>query len=250
MKRVGIAISLGAFFALGMVAFVGAALAQQGAGDDQFEVTITDSSLQLSPSTVDLTINSPFTVVVRNEGTATYSLVLEEAGAINQPLSVAGATSRIDDIAPGDVETETWTVETAGDYQLAAYTDTAATTASDLVVTLTVGTGDVGAAAATEVATSTAAATGTSTPEATGTAAATATAEATSTSAATATSEAGTAAATGTIEATEVAAGTAEATLPQTGGTDDSLPMSIALIVFGALLAVGGLLVGRKLAGR
>jgi hypothetical protein len=40
------------------------------------------------------------------------------------------------------------------------------------------------------------------------------------------------------------------ATLPQTGGPDDRLPVGLVLIVCGTLLVVGSWLVGRQLARR
>jgi LPXTG-motif cell wall-anchored protein len=219
--------------------FVGVALAQTGSETGQVNVTISDTSLQVSPSSVNLTAGTPFTLVVDNTSAAnTYSLVVEQAGAVNQPIQAGGQPARVDNIAPGQTQTSTWTIDTPGSYQFAAYTSTNATTASNLVATFNV--------AASTAATSTATA-ATETPAATATTEVMATSAATATEVATATTEP---TATGAVTATGTISGTAEATLPQTGGTDDSLPMSLALITFGALLAVGGLIVGRKLARR
>lgn len=255
MKRFLFVSSIVGFFVAGMM-FVGVAIAQQG-NQEAVVVTISDDALNVTPSTVNINANMPFTLSVNNTSSSnTYSLVIERSGDINQPIQVGGNDARISNIAPGQWQTETWTIDTPGTYQLAAYTDTNATTASNLVASFTVVAGTQGVTG-TETVTATVEATGTAaateTVEATGTTAATATVEATGTTAAAATS-AGTvtetAEATGTVAATGVATGTAEATLPQTGGTDDSMPMSLALITLGALLAVGGLVVGRKLARR
>jgi hypothetical protein len=272
VKKLVVYSGITALFAAGML-FVGIVLAQQS-GQDSINVTISDTALIVSPATPNLTANTPFTLTVQNTGTFTYSLVLEKPGDVNQPLQTAAGPARMDNIAPGQSQTETWTIADPGTYQFAAYTSTTATTASVLTATVVVNsasgspdvtgtvavTGTTGATsvatdtpAATTAATSTVAATdtpaATSTTEATATSAATSTAAATDTPAATSTLEpTSVTTGTGAITATATVSGTAEATLPQTGGPDDSLPMGILLITFGTLFVVGGLLVGRKLA--
>jgi hypothetical protein len=48
-------------------------------------------------------------------------VVLEKAGAVDQPFEMDGRESEIEDIAPGETKSATWTITEPGEYQLACH---------------------------------------------------------------------------------------------------------------------------------
>jgi uncharacterized cupredoxin-like copper-binding protein len=58
---------------------------------------------------------------IENIGTEVHEVVLEPAGAHDEPFDVNGEESEAEDIQPGAKATLEWTLDQPGDYQLACY---------------------------------------------------------------------------------------------------------------------------------
>jgi uncharacterized cupredoxin-like copper-binding protein len=68
-----------------------------------------------------LDVGTPYTFMAMNTGTMVHELVIEPAGAADEPLEKDGVESEIEDIAPGTNGEMTWTFEDAGMYQFACH---------------------------------------------------------------------------------------------------------------------------------
>jgi uncharacterized cupredoxin-like copper-binding protein len=116
-KKFGFASIVIAF--LGVMAFlaVNAARAQ-----DPLEVDITVKEFKVEMSRKTLPVNTPIKFVVTNKGTIAHEVVLEKAGADDEPLEIVeGEESEIEDIMPGETKSAVWTFSEPGQYQLACH---------------------------------------------------------------------------------------------------------------------------------
>jgi uncharacterized cupredoxin-like copper-binding protein len=50
-----------------------------------------------------------------------FGVVLEKAGAVDQPFEMNGKETEIEDIASGQTKSATWTITQPGEYQLACH---------------------------------------------------------------------------------------------------------------------------------
>jgi LPXTG-motif cell wall-anchored protein len=222
MKKLALVLLVMGVMVLGFGLLTAAA---QDSGNTNATVTVTDSSVTMSPRTLPAGV--PVTFTFTNNGQSAHAFVIEEADADNAPLTSGGETASFDAISAGDTFSTTWTFSDAGDYQLAAYKD--GTMETGLVVTFTVGAAQAGATASP-----TTAATSAASPTAAATSAVTSTTTMTNTpSSDTAASTSGT-------------TGQTPSNLPATGGeTTNSAAMLLALGVV-ALLVGGALTFARR----
>jgi uncharacterized cupredoxin-like copper-binding protein len=58
---------------------------------------------------------------IENVGTIDHELVLEAAGAEDEPFEANGVESEVEDIHPGDKTSLEWTIDQPGDYQFGCY---------------------------------------------------------------------------------------------------------------------------------
>ena len=62
-----------------------------------------------------------YTFVATNTGQAVHELIIEPAGALDEPLEANGMESEIEDILPGTTQSITWTFDEPGEYQLSCH---------------------------------------------------------------------------------------------------------------------------------
>jgi LPXTG-motif cell wall-anchored protein len=208
MKRFALALLVMGVMLLGFGLLTASA---QNSSDNMVTVTVTDSNVTVSPTTVP--VNVPVTFNFTNNGSNAHAFVIERAGANNEPLTSGADTASFDAIAAGDTFSTTWTFTEAGEYQLAAYSNN--TQEQGLVATFTVGAAQ-------------AAATATASP----------TAEPTATMAATTTM-------TTTTATTSTVTAASPTNLPTTGGETNWAAMLLAFGV-AALLLGGALTFARR----
>jgi uncharacterized cupredoxin-like copper-binding protein/predicted ester cyclase len=81
---------------------------------DLFEFGITATPLTLQSG-------QEYTFVAHNSGQMVHEVVIEPAGAIDEPLEDGEMESEIEDIGPGETAEMTWTFDEPGDYQYACH---------------------------------------------------------------------------------------------------------------------------------
>ena len=84
-------------------------------------VDVTLTEYRIRTTSTDIPAGVPVTFAVTNNGQTMHEVVLEQAGAVDQPLEMNGAEAEIDDIAPGETKSATWTFTQPGVYQLACH---------------------------------------------------------------------------------------------------------------------------------
>ncbi len=82
-------------------------------------VTLTEYKINMAPATVPAGV--PVTFVATNQGQTMHEVVLEKAGAVDQPLAMNCGEAEIANIAPGETKSATWTITQPGVYQLACH---------------------------------------------------------------------------------------------------------------------------------
>ncbi|MGE5603735.1 MAG: cupredoxin domain-containing protein [Nitrososphaerales archaeon] len=82
-------------------------------------VTLTEFKVNMTSTSVPAGV--PVTFAATNKGQTLHELVLEKAGADDQPLEMNGGEAEIEDIAPGETKSATWTITQPGVYQLACH---------------------------------------------------------------------------------------------------------------------------------
>lgn len=85
----------------------------------------TEVHIKLSEFKVEMDKTSipagPVKFIIDNVGKEKHELVLEPAGTNDEPLEVNGKASEAEDIEPGKSVTLEWTIDEAGQYQLACH---------------------------------------------------------------------------------------------------------------------------------
>lgn len=87
----------------------------------EIEVTLTEYSLTANAST--LQVGEEYTFLITNEGVTVHELVVEQAGAEDEPLEFNDMEAEVEDIEPGDTVTLTVTFTEAGSYQLSCWVE-------------------------------------------------------------------------------------------------------------------------------
>jgi hypothetical protein len=83
------------------------------------DVVLGDFHVDAAPVTI--VTGSPFTFHVRNDGQITHELVLEPAGANDEPFEIDGAASELEDILSGTERDLVFTFTEPGMYQIACH---------------------------------------------------------------------------------------------------------------------------------
>jgi uncharacterized cupredoxin-like copper-binding protein len=85
----------------------------------QVGVTLTEFRISMTSTSVPAGV--PVTFTVTNKGQTMHEVVLEKAGAVDQPLEINGGEAEIEHIAPGQTRSVTWTISQPGVYRIACH---------------------------------------------------------------------------------------------------------------------------------
>ena len=88
------------------------------AGPTEVHVKLSEYKVEMDKTTIP---TGRVKFMIENTGVLTHEVVLELAGADDKPLEVAGKESEVEDILPGKSATLEWSIDQAGDYQLACH---------------------------------------------------------------------------------------------------------------------------------
>jgi uncharacterized cupredoxin-like copper-binding protein len=92
-----------------------------GAQASPVDVAIELGEFFISPEPTMLLAGQPYRFVVTNTGLAKHELVIEPAGAKDEPLEKDGMESEVEDVATGETKEFTWIFAEPGEYQFACY---------------------------------------------------------------------------------------------------------------------------------
>ncbi len=120
MKKILVASILMILLIVSMLVVQGAR-AKPPAANKPVEVKVLVKEYKVLLSTDHVPANTPITFTFTNVGTVTHEAVLEKAGVVDQPLEINGEGSEVEDIAPGETKSATWTISEPGQYQLACH---------------------------------------------------------------------------------------------------------------------------------
>jgi uncharacterized cupredoxin-like copper-binding protein len=85
----------------------------------QVNVTLNDFKIEMSNSA--LPANTPITFIGTNKGAVAHEVVLERAGAMDEPLELNGKEAELEAIKPGETRSVVWTLPEAGQYQFGCH---------------------------------------------------------------------------------------------------------------------------------
>ena len=84
-------------------------------------VTVILTDFRISAFQKEFEVGKTYSFTIQNNGGVPHQLLIEPAGAINQPLTAGDQTALVTGIAPGATVTLTWTFAEAGSYQFASH---------------------------------------------------------------------------------------------------------------------------------
>jgi len=87
-------------------------------GPTEVQVKLSEFKIELDKTSIPA---GPIMFIVTNEGSITHEVVLEPAGAKDEPFEKDGKESEAEDIEPGATASLEWTIDEPGEYQLACY---------------------------------------------------------------------------------------------------------------------------------
>ncbi len=87
-------------------------------GPTEVHVKLSEFKVELDKTSIPA---GPVKFIIDNVGKVKHELVLEPAGINDIPFEVDGKASEAEDIEPGASATLEWTIDKAGDYQLACH---------------------------------------------------------------------------------------------------------------------------------
>jgi uncharacterized cupredoxin-like copper-binding protein len=115
MNKLGLAVIEMVLLA-GMIFFVSNAI-----NNPSREVTVGLSEYKVNMARQALPANTPITFSFVNSGSIVHEVVLEKAGADDEPIVINGKEIEEEDIQKGETRTVTWELGDSGDYQLACH---------------------------------------------------------------------------------------------------------------------------------
>lgn len=92
-----------------------------GAGETGEMVHVALGEFFITTSMPTLNVGTAYTFMAMNTGQMVHELVIEPAGAVDEPLEKDDMESEIEDIDPGATAELTWTFDEAGMYQFACH---------------------------------------------------------------------------------------------------------------------------------
>ena len=87
-------------------------------GPTEVHVKLSEFKVELDKTSIPA---GPVKFIIDNVGKVKHELVLEPAGINDEPFEVDGKASEAENIEPGASATLEWTIDKAGDYQLACH---------------------------------------------------------------------------------------------------------------------------------
>lgn len=106
-------------FAIALLGLLATACSSKESGPTEVEVKLSEYVIVMDKTSIPA---GPVKFVITNIGATDHELVIEGAGAHDEPFEVGGEESEVEDVHPGDTITLEWDLE-AGDYQLACYVE-------------------------------------------------------------------------------------------------------------------------------
>jgi len=103
-------------FSLGALSL--AACGGQASGPTEVHVKLTEFTVEMDKTSIPA---GPVKFIITNAGKEKHEVVLEPAGVNDEPFEVNGKASEAEDIEAGASATLEWTIDKAGDYQLACH---------------------------------------------------------------------------------------------------------------------------------
>lgn len=95
--------------------------ASPAAAADSTDIEAAVGDFFVESSRTSFTVGETYTFTVTNEGEMPHEFVVEQAGAMDEPIEVDGEAAEIESIEPGDTATLTVTFSEPGNYQLACH---------------------------------------------------------------------------------------------------------------------------------
>ncbi len=115
MKRVLIVI------AILVVASITAGFIQSNQAVSPVDVYVTVNEYTLEMSRTNFPAGVPIHFIFEHAGQIIHEAVLEKAGEVDVPLELEGEEAEVEDIQPGATVSADWTIDEAGQYQLACH---------------------------------------------------------------------------------------------------------------------------------
>jgi predicted lipoprotein with Yx(FWY)xxD motif/uncharacterized cupredoxin-like copper-binding protein len=85
------------------------------------EIAVSLSEFSITAEASTLKVGEEYTFRATNNGTEVHEMIVEAAGAADEPLELDGGEAEIEDLEPGDTATLTVTFTEAGSYQLSCW---------------------------------------------------------------------------------------------------------------------------------
>jgi uncharacterized cupredoxin-like copper-binding protein len=95
-----------------------AACASKPAGPTEVRLRLTEFKVEMDKTSIPV---GPVKFIIDNVGKETHEVVLEPAGIDDEPFSLNGKESEVEDIEAGKSATLEWTIDKPGEYQLACH---------------------------------------------------------------------------------------------------------------------------------
>lgn len=95
-----------------------AACGGQASGPTEVHVKLTEFKIEMDKTSFPA---GPVKFIIDNTGKEKHEVVLEPAGVNDEPFELNGKASEAEDIEAGASTTLEWTIDKAGDYQLACH---------------------------------------------------------------------------------------------------------------------------------
>lgn len=121
------------------LALTATACSSKSAGPTVVQTKLNEYNIILDKTSIPA---GPVEFAIENIGTEEHEVVLEPAGAEDEPFELNGEASEAEEIQPGETRTLEWTLDQPGEYQLGCYVvnegDTESHAVKGMVTTFTV----------------------------------------------------------------------------------------------------------------
>ncbi|MCX6025748.1 MAG: cupredoxin domain-containing protein [Chloroflexi bacterium] len=87
-------------------------------GPAAVNVTLTEYKVEMSKTSLPA---GPVKFTITHEGSIVHEVVVEQSGAMDDPLEANGSVAEVEDLEPGATATLEWTIDTPGEYQLSCH---------------------------------------------------------------------------------------------------------------------------------
>ncbi|MCG3212144.1 MAG: hypothetical protein FOGNACKC_05791 [Anaerolineae bacterium] len=119
MYKQSVTLSIGILFVV-MLFLAACGGVQTASGPTEVHVTLNEFKVKMDKTSIPA---GAVKFIIDNAGAMEHELVLEKAGDDDMPFEVNGQASEAEAIQPGKTTTLEWTIDKAGQYQLACHVD-------------------------------------------------------------------------------------------------------------------------------